>query len=107
MSEEQTQHKKSKFVDADELCRELSICRQTLTRWIDAGLFPPPLRIGLRKRLWLRREYEVCIEQAVEERDQDTDGTEQLVSGSMQDVTPANSARLFSRAVKQPDCFET
>ncbi len=30
----------------------------TVRRWIAAGVFPPPLRIGRRKVLWLRADIE-------------------------------------------------
>lgn len=53
MSEQKTQ---SRFVDAVELCGELGICKRTLGRMVESGRFPQPLRVGLRKRLWLRVE---------------------------------------------------
>lgn len=58
---EQQQNTKSRFVTSSYLCKELGICQRTLERWINAGKFPAPLRLGLRKRVWLRTEYETHI----------------------------------------------
>jgi predicted DNA-binding transcriptional regulator AlpA len=58
---------KTRFVTAEEICEEFDVCSRTLYRWIELGRFPAPLRIGVRKRLWLRTEYESLIEQARQE----------------------------------------
>ncbi len=57
----------SKFIQAAEICQELSICRRTLDRWIADGRFPAPLRFG-RKHVWLRQEFETRVEQVAAER---------------------------------------
>ncbi len=53
-----------RFVSAPEICSELGVCRRTLARMIDDGRFPRPLRLGLRRFVWLRTEYEQHVEQA-------------------------------------------
>lgn len=45
---------KPKFIDAAELCKELGICDRTLLNWINKGIFPKPLRLNIRRRIWLR-----------------------------------------------------
>lgn len=59
----------SRFVLASELCAEIGICQRTLERWINDGKFPAPLRLGLRKRVWLRTEYESHISAKTAEKE--------------------------------------
>ncbi len=54
MSNEQ----KNRFVTADEICEELGISDRTLHNWIKANRFPAPLRLSLRKRVWMRSTVE-------------------------------------------------
>lgn len=68
MSKRAKQIKPSRFVTAEEVCEELQICRRTLNRMILDGRFPPPLRLGLRRIVWLKVEYESHIEQARAQR---------------------------------------
>jgi predicted DNA-binding transcriptional regulator AlpA len=35
-----------KFLSMTEVCAEIGVCRWTLTRWVKAGLFPQPSRLG-------------------------------------------------------------
>ena len=47
-----------RFADAAEICDELGITRRTLRNWVRRGQFPPPLRLNLRKHVWLRASLE-------------------------------------------------
>jgi len=35
-----------------ELATIIGVCRYTIYKWIDAGIFPPPLRIGNAAKGW-------------------------------------------------------
>ncbi|MDV6033985.1 MAG: AlpA family phage regulatory protein, partial [Phycisphaera sp. RhM] len=50
-----------RFVEADEIARELNISHNTLAAMIADGRFPAPLRLGLRKRVWLRKTFDCHI----------------------------------------------
>lgn len=54
----------TELVDAGEICRGLRVCRKTLATMVKDGRFPPPLRIGLRKKLWLRVTVDEHFQQA-------------------------------------------
>lgn len=54
------------LVDAKTLCREIGVTPKTLTLWIRQGRFPAPMRLGLRKRVWLRVTIDSFYEQAAE-----------------------------------------
>lgn len=47
-----------RLVKERELCAELGISRAALTAWVKQGLFPAPLRIGVRAIAWLREDIE-------------------------------------------------
>ncbi len=64
-----TQNKKSRFVDVLELSQELSVTESTIYRWVKLGKFPKPLRLGLRRLVWLRCEYEQHITNAIEAKE--------------------------------------
>ncbi len=53
-----SKEQKNRFVTADEIITELQICDRTLGNWIKAGKFPAPLRLSLRKRVWMRSTVE-------------------------------------------------
>lgn len=55
---------KSRFVDAAFICREFNISRRTLYTWVKDGRFPQPLRLNLRRYVWLRKTFDAVIEQA-------------------------------------------
>jgi predicted DNA-binding transcriptional regulator AlpA len=58
---------KTRFVSAVEVCRDLGITSSTLNRWIQLGLFPAPMRLGLRKKVWVRTEMENFYQQKAAE----------------------------------------
>ena len=39
-----------------EVCQRYGVARSTIYRWIDAGLFPKPLRIGEDTVRWRERD---------------------------------------------------
>ena len=41
-----------------EVAALLAVARSTVWRWLDAGLIPPPRRVG-RRTLWAREEVEL------------------------------------------------
>jgi predicted DNA-binding transcriptional regulator AlpA len=47
-----------RFITASEIAEELGVCERTILNWSEAGIFPKPLRLSLRKRVWLRVEVE-------------------------------------------------
>ncbi len=57
---------KSRFVTPSQLSLELGITEATLSKWVEAGKFPAPLRLGIRHRVWLRVVYEKHIAEAVQ-----------------------------------------
>lgn len=63
--------KKSRFLTACQLSCELGISEQTLANWIKRGEFPAPLRLGLRRYVWLRVEFENYVQSRIEERDRE------------------------------------
>lgn len=42
------------LISATELSAEIGVSEATLFRWCKRGLFPQPLRIGLREFRWLK-----------------------------------------------------
>ena len=67
MSEQETG---SRFIGAGELSLELGISESTLMAWVRTGQFVAPLRLGKRKMVWLRTEFELYVENRIAERDQ-------------------------------------
>lgn len=63
---------KPRFMTSSELSNELGISEATLTKWVNAGKFPAPLRLGIRHRVWLRVAFEQHIEQAVQAAKENT-----------------------------------
>ncbi len=59
----------SRFIGAGELSLELGISESTLMAWVRTGQFPAPLRLGKRKMVWLRTEFELYVENRIAERD--------------------------------------
>jgi predicted DNA-binding transcriptional regulator AlpA len=53
----------STFVRASQIAQEIGITEQTLYRWVEAGKFPAPLRLGLRKYVWLRKSVDVYFDE--------------------------------------------
>lgn len=52
----------STLLNQKQVMRMLSVgSRETLSRWIRQGLFPPPIKIGRGQLRWLRREVEDWI----------------------------------------------
>jgi excisionase family DNA binding protein len=66
---------KSRFLTTGQVCGELGISEETLMRWVKAGRFPAPLRLGLRRHVWLRVELEEFIQLKIEERNNANSGT--------------------------------
>lgn len=58
MSQKQDKPRLTRFVGPKEICADFGITEQTLGAWIKAGAFPQPMRIGLRKRVWIRVDLE-------------------------------------------------
>lgn len=46
---------KLELADVVDVCRTFGISESTLAKWIKQGCFPVPFRVGLRKRVWLKR----------------------------------------------------
>lgn len=61
---EQEKPRLTRFVDAKEICEDFGITQQTLAAWIKAGAFPQPMRLGLRKRVWVRLDLEAFYKEA-------------------------------------------
>ena len=60
----------SRFMTASQTSLELGISEATLSQWVERGYFPKPLRLGIRKWVWLRTEFELYVDSRIEERDQ-------------------------------------
>lgn len=58
MSQKQDKPRLTRFVGPKEICDDFGITQQTLAAWIKAGTFPQPMRLGLRKRVWIRLDLE-------------------------------------------------
>jgi excisionase family DNA binding protein len=46
------------WITDHEVAALLAVARSTVWRWLDAGLIPPPRRVG-RRTLWCRAEVEL------------------------------------------------
>lgn len=46
-----------------QICNMWSITRWTLARWVQAGLLPPPLRMG-RVRRWRQEDVDAAMQAA-------------------------------------------
>ena len=57
---------KKRFVNIDQVAKDFDVCRQTINRWVESGIFPAPLRFG-RKKVWLQTTIETFIQSKVEE----------------------------------------
>ena len=57
---------KKRFVNIDQVAKDFDVCRQTINRWVESGIFPAPLRFG-RKKVWLQTTIETLIQSKVEE----------------------------------------
>ena len=57
----------STFVRCSDIACELGITEQTLLRWVRDGKFPKPLRLGLRKYVWLRQSVDVYFDEKQQE----------------------------------------
>ncbi|MFQ3664504.1 MAG: helix-turn-helix domain-containing protein [Sphingomonadaceae bacterium] len=50
------------LLNQKQVMRMLAVgSRETLSRWIRQGLFPPPIRIGGGQLRWIRREVDAWI----------------------------------------------
>jgi prophage regulatory protein len=49
------------FLDLAEVIRRTGLSRSTIYNYINAGLFPRPRKLGLRRVGWLEREIETWI----------------------------------------------
>jgi predicted DNA-binding transcriptional regulator AlpA len=47
-----------RLLDMNEVLAMTGAARRSILRWIEAGRFPPPLRIGKAKMWWNREEIE-------------------------------------------------
>lgn len=52
---------KKRFVGIEQVAKDFDVCRQTISRWVEAGSFPAPLRFG-RKQVWLQATIETFVE---------------------------------------------
>ena len=48
----------NEFLTASEIALELGITEATLYRWVKLGLFPRPMRLGLRQYRWFKKTVE-------------------------------------------------
>lgn len=62
----------TRFVSIGEVCSDLGISTKTLNRWVDQGLFPQPMRLGLRKLVWVRTDVEIFYQQKAAEAVKET-----------------------------------
>jgi len=53
----------STFVRCSDIACELGVTEETIYRWVRDGKFPKPLRLGLRKYVWLRKSVEVYFDE--------------------------------------------
>ena len=53
--------KKDRFMRPADVCDELGVVYSTLWRWVKAGRFPQPFRLGSRLA-WPRVEFEQWLE---------------------------------------------
>lgn len=58
----QKQNMKLEFIEPSQVCNELGISESTLSKWIKAGKFPAPMRLGIRKNVWLKKTIVEYIE---------------------------------------------
>jgi excisionase family DNA binding protein len=54
----------SDYITADEIAARLHVHRSTITRWIDSGWMPPPIRLGSSGRhlRWRRTAIEEFLQ---------------------------------------------
>jgi predicted DNA-binding transcriptional regulator AlpA len=45
----------------NEVAATFGVSRVALMKWVRKGLFPPPLKIGQRRRIWPRRVIEAVL----------------------------------------------
>jgi predicted DNA-binding transcriptional regulator AlpA len=64
MSEENT--KLVELISATELSLALGITEATLFRWVARGVFPKPMRVGLREFRWLKKTVNLHFEKLSE-----------------------------------------
>ena len=43
------------LISAAELSLEIGVTESTLFKWVKLGVFPAPLRVGLRELRWLKK----------------------------------------------------
>jgi prophage regulatory protein len=52
----------------DLKARGISFSRSQLNELINKGMFPPPIKIGLRKNAWIEPEVDAWVENKIEAR---------------------------------------
>ncbi len=55
-----------RFVDIAHVAKDFDVCRQTIDRWVESGIFPAPLRFG-RRKVWMRTTIETFVDAKAEE----------------------------------------
>jgi predicted DNA-binding transcriptional regulator AlpA len=63
----ETSTKLVELISATELSLEIGISEETLYRWVKLGVFPKPLRVGLREFRWLKKTVNGHFEKLAEE----------------------------------------
>ncbi|WP_158222724.1 helix-turn-helix transcriptional regulator [Rhodopirellula sp. MGV] len=66
-----------RFIEAPEILETLGFSDDTLYRLIATGKFPKPLRLGIRKRVWLRATFEQHIQDADPNRDETSEAKQE------------------------------
>ena len=57
-----TQEQLRRMVTSGHVCKQFGVPHQTLMRWVKAGSFPAPFRIGRRILRWDAAEIDAWIE---------------------------------------------
>lgn len=61
-----TSEQNSPFIERPEICEQLGIHPRTLMRLVKQGTFPPPIRLNLKKHVWMRSHIESFFQEAAE-----------------------------------------
>ena len=56
-----------RFIRASEIAARLGVSRSTIYGWVEAGRFPPPIRLGPGAVGWIRSEFDAWIRNRISE----------------------------------------
>ena len=62
MTRQSSLHSKPLAVGVTALAHRLGLSATTIRNWVDAGILPPPRRVGPRSQRWLVCEIEAWLE---------------------------------------------